>query len=78
MEEAGDSKKLEQTSVDHYVQLIIALKVVASITHWVFAVKYLKIVLNVTLILDPHQSQVEQKHKRNRIILWTSNIYFYL
>ena len=64
--------------MDRYVLMIIALKVVASITHWVFAVKYLEIVLNVTLILDPHQSKVEQMQKRNRTILWTTNIYFYL
>ena len=74
-----DSSDTDPT-VDNYVHWIIALKVLSSITHWVFAVKYLEIVLNVTLILNPHQSQVKQKQKQkcNKIILWATNIFFYV
>lgn len=48
-----------EPAVNHYVHLIIAMKVLSSIAHWIFSVTYLEIVLNVTLTLDPNQSGYE-------------------
>ena len=73
-----DDKDIEKVYdyVPPCVQLIMFFRILGSVAHWVFAVKYLEGVLKLPLVTDPDQEGIEQKRKRVNNIINAANFFF--
>ena len=48
-----------------------------SVAHWIFAIEYFKIALNFPIIIELFQSNVNEKLKRVKQIVFWTNFYYY-